>query len=197
MDIVKITLSGQGYDIVRGVVAKKVYNKLKNSETLNNIWIKNLNRQLKKELKSFKQEFHDYGITNGDIVVSVNGEELINLPISVLNSYSFDNVELVDLEGYAYPITDDVVITSIQKVEGIIMDVMFVTQEEFDFTKFKFIEKEIQNENEETIISSLISEVYYDGNPIIFTGIDTELRMANIYFDIKDKKVEKNEKDKN
>lgn len=192
MDIVRITLTGQGYDVVRGIVSKQEYNKLKNS--LNNVWIKDLNKKLRKKLKGFVEEFRDYGITNGDITITVNDEEILNLPISVLDSYSFNDVNLVDLEGYAYPITNDVVMTSIQKLDGVFMDVIFITEEDFNINKFKFIEKEIQNEKENTIINSLISEVYYDGELINFTGNNTELRMSNIYYDIDGgKKVFKNE----
>lgn len=192
MDIVRITLTGQGYDVVRGIVSKQEYNKLKNS--LNNVWIKDLNKKLRKKLKGFVEEFHDYGITNGDITITVNDEEILNLPISVLDSYSFNDVNLVDLEGYTYPITNDVVMTSIQKLDGVFMDVIFITEEDFNINKFKFIEKEIQNEKENTIINSLISEVYYDGELINFTGNNTELRMSNIYYDIDGgKKVFKNE----
>ena len=196
MDIVRITLMGQGYDVVRGIVSKQEYNKLKNS--LNNVWIKDLNKKLRKKLKGFIEEFHDYGISSGDIIITVNEEEVINLPISVLNSYSFNDVNLVELEGYMYPITDEVVMTSVQKIDGILMDVMFITEENFDINKFKFIEKEIQNEKEDTIINSLISEVYYDGQLINFTGNNTELRMSNVYYDIDGgKKVLKNEKGNN
>ena len=194
MDIVRITLVGQGYDVVRGIVSRQEYNKLKDS--LNNVWIKDLNKKLSKKLKGFIQEFHDYGITKGDIVITVNDEEILNLPISVLNSYSFNDVELVDLEGYHYPITNDVVMTSVQTLEGIFMDVIFVTEEEFKINKLKFIEKEIQDENENVIISSLISEVYYDGQQIIFTGNNTDLRMVKFYYDIGKEKVLKNEKNK-
>jgi hypothetical protein len=196
MDIVRITLMGQGYDVVRGIVSKQEYNKLKNS--LNNVWIKDLNKKLRKKLKGFIEEFHDYGISSGDIIITVNEEEVINLPISVLNSYSFNDVNLVELEGYMYPITDEVVMTSVQKIDGILMDVMFITEEDFNINKFKFIEKEIQNEKEDTIINSLISEVYYDGQLINFTGNNTELRMSNVYYDIDGgKKVLKNEKGNN
>jgi hypothetical protein len=84
--------------------------------------------------------------------------------------------------------------TSVQKLEGVFMDVVFVTKEDFDFSKFKFIEKEIQDEKENIIISSLIAEVYYDGELISFTGNNTELRMSNIYYDIGGgKKLVKNE----
>lgn len=193
MDIVRITLMGYGCDVVRGIVKKKDYNGIKNSDSLNNVWVKNLNKKLGK-IKNFKQEFHDYGIVNGDIKVTVNDEEVFNLPISVLSSYNFNDIELVDIEGYHYPVTDDVVVTSIQNFEGIVMDVIFVTEDDFDFSKFKFIEKEISDENEKTIINSLISEVYYDHELIKFEGCDIDLRMSKVYFDIKDKKF-KNEKD--
>jgi hypothetical protein len=195
MDIVRITLCGSGFDVMRGIVSKQEYNKLKNS--LNNIWIKDLNKKIIKKLKSFIGEFHDYGITKGDVIISVNDEEIINLPISVLNSYSFNDVDLVDLEGYHYPNTKEVVMTSTQSLEGVFMDVIFVTEEDFDINKLKFIEKEIQDENENVIIDSLIAEVYYDGQRIIFTGNNTDLRMAKIHYDIGDKKVLKNEKNKN
>jgi hypothetical protein len=196
MDIIRITLAGQGYDVIRGIVAKKEYNKIKNS--LNNVWVKDLNKRIAKNLKGFIKEFHDYGIAKGDMVITVNNQEFVNLPISVLEGYSFNGADLVDLEGYSYPIVDDdVVITSVQKLEGVFMDVMFITQEEFDITKLKFVEKIIQDENENTIIDSLISEVYYDGQEIIFTGNNTDLRMAKIYCDIGKEKVIKNEKNNN
>lgn len=197
MDIVRITLTGYGYDVARGIVAKKDYNRIKNSASLDNIWIKGLKKKLGKQWNEFKEDFHEYGITKGDIIITVNDEEILNLPINVLDSYSFSDVDLVDLEGYMYPITDDVVVTIIQELQGTFMDVVFITEEEFDLRKFKFIEKEIQNEKEEAMISSLISEVYYDGEMINFTGDNTDLRMSNIYFDTGDKKFQKNEKNNN
>jgi hypothetical protein len=194
MDIVRITLTGQGYDVVRGIVSKKEYEKLK---TLDNIWIKNLNKKLKKKLKGFIVQFHDYGISKGEVIISVNNEEVFNLPINILDGYNFNTVNLVDVEGYAYPIiTNDVVMTSVQNLEGVFMDVMFVV-EDFDINKLKFIKKEIQDENENNIIDSLISEVYYDGENIIFTGNNTDLRMVKFYYDTGEEKVLKNEKGKN
>jgi hypothetical protein len=184
MDIIRITLAGQGYDVIRGIVAKKEYNKIKNS--LNNVWVKDLNKRITKNLKGFIKEFHDYGIAKGDMVITVNNQEFVNLPISVLEGYSFNGADLVDLEGYSYPIVDDdVVITSVQSLEGVFMDVMFVTKDDFDVNKLKFIEKEIQDEKENVIISSLISEVFYDGEQIMFTGNNTDLRMSKIYYDDK------------
>jgi hypothetical protein len=189
MDIVRITLTGQGYDVVRGIVSKDEYEKLK---ALDNIWIKNLNKKLRKKLKGFIVEFHDYGISKGEVIISVNNEEIFNLPINILDGYSFNTVNLVDLEGYTYPITKDVVMTSVQNLEGIFMDVMFVV-EDFDINKLKFIKKEIQDENENVIIDSLISEVYYDGENITFTGNNTDLRMVKLYYDTGKEKVLKNQ----
>ena len=153
MDIVRITLTGYGYDVARGIVAKKDYNRIKNSASLDNIWIKGLKKKLGKQWNEFREDFHEYGITKGDIIITVNDEEILNLPINVLDSYSFSDVDLVDLEGYMYPITDDVVVTIIQELQGTFMDVVFITEEEFDLRKFKFIEKEIQNEKEEAPVS--------------------------------------------
>ena len=195
MDIVRVTLHGYGCDVVRGVITKEDYIGMENSDSLLDVWVKDLNKKIFNK-KSFKQEFHDYGITKGDITITVNDDKLLDLPVNILSSYSFNNVELVDLEGYTYPITEDVVVTSIQSFEGIIMDVMFITKDEFDFGKFKFIEKEIHDENEKSIITSSISEIYYDGEKIKFNGSDIDLRMSKVYFDTKDKNL-KNEKNNN
>lgn len=195
MDIVRVTLSGYGCDVVRGIITKKDYEGFENSDSLVDIWVKDLNKKIIKK-NSFKQEFHDYGITKGDIIVTVNDSEILNLPINILDSYTFNDVEIVDLEGYNYPITEDVIVTSIQSFEGIIMDVIFITKDDFDFSKFKFIQKEIHDEYEKPIITSLISEIYYDGEIIKFNGANIDLRMSKVYFDTKDKKF-KNEKNSN
>ena len=50
MDIVRITLSGYGYDVVRGIVEKRNYNELKDSKSLNDIWVKNLNDKITKKI---------------------------------------------------------------------------------------------------------------------------------------------------
>lgn len=195
MDIVRVTLSGYGCDVVRGIITKKDYEGFENSDSLVDVWVKDLNKKVIKK-NSFKQEFHDYGITKGDIIVTVNDSEILNLPINILDSYTFNDVEIVDLEGYSYPITEDVIVTSIQSFEGVIMDVIFITKDDFDFSKFKFIQKEIHDEYEKPIITSLISEIYYDGERIKFNGANIDLRMSKVYFDTKDKKF-KNEKNSN
>lgn len=196
MDIVRITLTGYGCDVSRGIVAKKDYNRINNSNSLDNIWIKGLKNKLGKQWDRFKEDFHDYGITKGDVIIEVNNEEILNIPINILNGYSFSDVDLVESEYYPYPITDEVVVTIIQELEGTFMDFMFMT-DDFDLRKLKFIEKEIHNEKDETIVNSLISEVYYDGEMISFNKNNTDLRMSNIYFDTGDKKFQKNEKNNN
>lgn len=196
MDIVRITLTGYGFDVARGIVTENEYVNIKNSTSLDNVWIKGLNRKIEQKFNGFIKEFRDYGITKGDITITVNDDEVLELPITILNSYSFNDIELVDLEGYHYPVTEDVVVTSIQELQGTFMDVVFITEDDFDFSKFKFIEKEIQNENEEVIISSLISEVYYNGQLLNFDGNNTDLRMSNIHFDTGKTKFQKDEKNK-
>jgi len=183
MDIVRIILTGrEGYDVVRGVITKSVYEEIENSNSLDNVWNKDLNKIFKKNWK-IKKEFHDFGIKKGDITVQLNGEEIINLPIDILEDYIFSDFSLVEEEGYGYPVTNDIVMTSLQTLEGTFMDVIFVTEEEFDFNKFKFVQKTIHDENEKIILDKLISEVYYDGVLLNFSGIETELKMSKVLFD--------------
>jgi hypothetical protein len=183
MDIVRIILEGYGCEVSRGIITKEEYKKIEKSTSLDNIWVKGLYKYLGKKWERIDLQ-QDYGITRGDITISVNDDIILDLPTSVLEAIDF-----VDFEGYNYPVTSDVVMTTVQQHSGKIADIMFMTTEEFDINKLKFVRKEIHNENNEIIIDSLISEVYYDGLPIPFGGSDTDLRMSNIYFD-----TNKNEK---
>ena len=74
--------------------------------------------------------------------------------------------------------------TTIQHQSGTIADIMFIVNGEFDINKLKLVTKDIHNENNKVIIESLISEIYYDGQPLPFGGSETDLRMSNIYFDL-------------
>jgi len=187
MDIVRIKLLGpEGYDVARGVVTKKVYNNIEKSNSLNDVWDKDFNKKIKK-FWDFKKDFHDFGIKKGDIIIELNGKEIINIPLSCLEGFTFSDVELIEEEGYGYPVTSDIVLTSIQQLEGLFMDVIFITEEPFDFNKFKFIKKVIHNEKEEVILNDLISEVYYDGFLLNFEGGFTELRMSKVFFDDEEK----------
>ena len=187
MDIVRIKLLGsEGYDVTRGVVTRNVYNNIEKSNSLNDIWIKDFNKKIKK-FWDFKKDFHDFGIKKGDVIIELNGKEIINIPLSCLEGFTFSDVELIEEEGYGYPVTSDIVLTSIQQLEGLFMDVIFITEEPFDFNKFKFIKKVIHNEKEEIILNDLISEVYYDGVLLTFEGGSTELRMSKVFFDDEEK----------
>jgi hypothetical protein len=112
------------------------------------------------------------------------------MPINVLEDCVFNKFSLIEEEGYNYPVTSDVVMTSLQTLEGVFMDVIFVTEESFDFNKFKFIQKTIHDKKENIILDKLISEVYYDGILLNFSGMKTELRMSKVLFD----NIEKNSK---
>lgn len=187
MDIVRIKLLGsEGYDVTRGVVTRKVYNNIEKSNSLNDVWIKDFNKKIKK-FWDFKKDFHDFGIKKGDVIIELNGKEIINIPLSCLEGFTFSDVELIEEEGYGYPVTSDIVLTSMQQLEGLFMDVIFITEEPFDFNKFKFIKKVIHNEKEEIILNDLISEVYYDGVLLTFEGGSTELRMSKVFFDDEEK----------
>lgn len=187
MDIVRIKLLGsEGYDVTRGVVTRNVYNNIEKSNSLNDVWVKDFNKKIKK-FWDFKKDFHDFGIKKGDVIIELNGKEIINIPLSCLEGFTFSDVELIEEEGYGYPVTSDIVLTSMQQLEGLFMDVIFITEEPFDFNKFKFIKKVIHNEKEEIILNDLISEVYYDGVLLTFEGGSTELRMSKVFFDDEEK----------
>ena len=184
MDIVRIILSGYGCEISRGIITKEEHNRIQNSDSLDNMWVKGLYKYLGKKWERIHLQ-EDYGITKGDILITVNDNIILDLPISVLESLRLNednNRCLVEDCGYVYPKTNDVVMTTIQHHSGIISDILFMTTNYFDVGKLKFIRKKIHNENNE-IIDSLISEVYYDGEPIEVNGSQTDLRMSNIYFD--------------
>lgn len=183
MDIVRIILSGYGCEVSRGIITKEEYKKIEKSNTLDNIWVKGLYKYLGKKWERIHLQ-QDYGITNGDILITVNEETVVDIPISVLDTINFTNNTIVEEKGYSYPETKDVVMTTIQQHSGVIADIMFMTSDKFDVSKLKFIRKGIHNENNDIIIDSLISEVYYDGQPIQLGGSETDLRMSNIYFDV-------------
>jgi hypothetical protein len=189
MDIVRIILSGYGCEVSRGIITKEEHRRIENSDSLDNLWVKGLYKYLGEKWERIDLQ-QDYGITKGDILITVNEEEVLDLPISVLESLCLnENDCMVEDEGYSYPKTNDVVMTTIQHHSGVISDILFITDGEFDVSKLKFIRKEIHNENNETIIDSLISEVYYDGVQLSIDGSKPDLRMSNIYFD-----TNKNEK---
>jgi len=182
MDIVRIILDGYGYDVARGIITKEQYRQIEKSDALDNLWIKGLYKKLGKKWERIDLQ-QDYGIIMGDVIILVNEEEVLDLPTSVLDTIT-SNKNIIEKEKYNYPQTSEVVMTTVQYLSGRIADIMFITNDEFDISKLKFIMKDIHNENGNLIIESLISEIYYDGEPIPFGGSETDLRMSKIYFDI-------------
>jgi hypothetical protein len=182
MDIVRIILSGYGCEISRGIITKEEHNRIQNSDSLDNMWVKGLYKYLGKKWERIHLQ-EDYGITKGDILITVNDNIVLDLPISVLESLCLNDKDcLVEGGVYNYPKTNDVVMTTIQHHSGIISDILFITTDHFDVGKLKFISKNVYNEDNETIIDSLISEIYYNGESIEINGSQTDLRMSNIYF---------------
>jgi hypothetical protein len=187
MDIVRIILDGYGCDVARGIITKEQYRQIEESDALDNLWIKGLYKKLGKKWERIDLQ-EDYGIITGDLTILVNDEEVLDLPTSVLESITLDE-SIIKKEEYDYPRTKDVVMTTVQYLSGRIADIMFITNGDFEVSKLRFITKDIHNEDNDIIIESLISEIYYDGEPIPLVGSDTDLRMSNIYFDFdKDEK---------
>lgn len=180
MDIVRITLNGYGCETARGIITKELYNELENSDILNDIWVKGLYNNLGDNLQRIDL-LKDYGIIDGDLTITVNEDEVLDIPTSVLDSINISD-DFITKQEYQHPKTKDIVMTTVQYHSGIIGDIMFITNEEFDLGKLKFITKDIHNEDNEVIIKSLISEIYYDDVLIPFSGSETDLRMSNIYF---------------
>ena len=178
MDTVRIILHGYGYEVARGIISKEQHKKIKNSKYLDNVWIKGLYKYLGEKWERIEEELWDYGITNGDIRIYVNDEEVLDLPISVI-----DTVSDVDTKEHHHPITEDVVMTTVQCQYGVIADIMFMLDGEFEIQKLKFVEKDIHNQSNEVIINSLISEIWYDDYRLPLNGSSTELRTSNVYFD--------------
>lgn len=183
MNIVRITMEGYGCEIARGTIPKDEYKKVKNSNTLDNVWLKNLYKnKVKKQFKNIEEQFHDLGLINGDLTIEVNFEIVKLLPIGVINDYG-----MTSLEKYGYPQTDDIVLTTVQHQEGIVCDTMFIIDDEFDIDKLKIIEKQIVDKVDNVLIPSLYCEIRYDGQTVPITGTITDLRMSRIFYDTHEK----------
>lgn len=180
MDIVRITLKGYGCEVGRGIITKEQKNKLEKSKTLDNIWVKGLYKHIGKKWKRIELSSYDYGIISGDIIVTLNNQTILDLPTTVLGMDLGDQPLLVKINNH-YPETENIVMTTLQHEQGVIADIMFIT-ENFDISKLVFTQKDIHNSDNDVIIGSLISEISYDGVVIPFTGSETELRLSNVYF---------------
>lgn len=181
MDIVKITLIGYGCEIARGTITQKSHNKVK--RLLEDIWHKKLFKKLKKETE-IKTYSEDYGIIKGDLFIDVNGEQILEHQLTTLEVLSFIEIEEQKIK---YPKTKNTVITTIQHQEGTISDVIFVTKDDFDITKLKFIKKCIEFNIDKELASPLYCELYYDNEKIPLTERNTDLRSSYLYLENKKK----------
>ncbi len=177
MDIVKITLVGYGCEIARGTISNK--NQIKVNKIIDDVWHKNLFKKIKEETK-IKTYSEDYGIISGDIIIEVNGKEIIEHQLTTLEILNFIEVEERRIE---YPKTEDIILTTVQHQEGQICDTMFVTKKYFDLTKLCLIKKNIEYNIDKGLTSSLYCELYYDGEKIPLMSKNTDLRTSFLYLE--------------
>lgn len=175
MDIVKITMNGYGCEINRGIVPNGKEKKLESS--LNDVWFKNVFEKLGEKTK-IKKVINEIGLIKGDVLIEVNGEILIETSIE-----SFETLIGSEQTTVEFPKTNGVVITSIQHQEGVISDTIFILDEDFDINKLKIIKKDIKDRVDNTIISSLYCEMYYEDEIIPMMGNLTDLRMSRLFFE--------------
>lgn len=177
MNIVRVTMTGYGCEIARGTMTKKEFKKLEDSNSLDDIWLKELyKKKIKKQIKTINEQFHTIGLISGDIKIEVDGELILELPINIM-----DNIKT---EYIHYPnVMDDVVITTVQHQEGVVCDTIFITDDEFDLNKMGIINKEIENKVDNPLIPSLFSEIRYKGELVPITGTITDLRMSRVFYE--------------
>jgi len=176
MDFVSIKLNGYGCDLARGVVEKKEdYKKLK--ELNNNVWIEGLYKKVTDKTK-LKEEIHNYGIINGDIIIEVNNIPIIDIPINFLETHC-------DVKDIVYTFknnSNEVVVTTLQYYNMLSLDVGFVVNENFDINKLSVLRKKIFKSDKE-VVRGLYSDIYYDNIKIPITYDTTDLRLSEMYFD--------------
>ncbi len=179
MDIVKITMFGYGCEIGRGTIKQKDYKKLKNLDE--DVWHKNLIKKLK-ETKNIGLEIisEDYGIIKGDIKIEVEGETVLDTQITTLDILDENIVTSHIIE---YPNTEDIVITTVQHLEGVICDILIVIDGDFDIKKLKLIRKDIIYNVDNPLVSSLYCELYYNNEKIPLTDPITDLRNSRLYLE--------------
>jgi hypothetical protein len=179
MDIVKITMFGYGCEIGRGTIKQKDYKKLKNLDE--DVWHKNLIKKLK-ETKDIDLEIisEDYGIIKGDIKIEVEGETVLDTQVTTLDIL---NENIITNQIVEYPNTEDIVITTVQHLEGIICDTLIVIDEDFDIKNLKLIRKDIIYNVDNPLVSSLYCELYYNNEKIPMTDPITDLRNSRLYLE--------------
>jgi hypothetical protein len=175
MEIVTIKLLGYGCEVARGLINEKDYYQVK--EITNNIWVKNLYNEVNQRVDVI-EEIYEYGILSGDIIIEVDNKIVLDIPITILDTQDVVtpiNYKTIKMDG-------DVMVTTLQYYEGLISDVTFVLDGKFDIKKLEVFKKTINN-GEHDLVTDLYSELYYDGEKVPLTGVTTDLRMSEMFFD--------------
>lgn len=175
MDIVRITMVGYGCEVNRGVIPKGKEKTIEKS--MANVWVKGLFEKLGENTK-IKKVVNEVGLIKGDIIIEVNGEIILDIPIN-----SFETLINNKTESVEYPKTDNVVVTSIQHQEGVFSDTIFILDDYFNLEKLTLIKKNIKDKVDNIIIPSLYCEIYYDGELIPMMDDFTDLRMSRLYME--------------
>lgn len=175
MDIVKIIMEGYGCDIARGTMSITEHSKMKHH--IDNVWHKNLYKKLKKE-SNIKTYSEDCGLIRGDFKVYVNEELILDTTLTTL-----DVLGSVDYIRGKYPNTNNIVVTTVQHQEGRFCDTIFILNEKFDISKLRVTKKDIINNVDNPLTSSLYCEVYYDGIKVPLLDSDTDLRNSRLYME--------------
>lgn len=184
MKIVRITLNGHGCEIARGIISKKDYVKVSKSHNLDEVWLDNLyNEKVKKEFQNIEEQINEIGLISGDITIEVDNEIVLDTPINILEVNGMCRYRKIN-----YPETENIVLTSIQNVEGVVCDTIFVTAEDFDIKKLTVIKKEVETKVDFPQIPSLFCQIRYDNEIIPITGKITDLRMSRLYYDTHEQK---------
>jgi hypothetical protein len=175
MDIVRITMSGYGCEINRGIIPEGTEEKIEKS--LDNVWFKDLFKRLE-EKTEIKKVVEEIGLLSGDIRIEVNGEKIFDMSISSSEALIKNEIKSVN-----YPITSEVVVTSIQHQEGVFSDTIFILDDDFELEKLTLIKKDIKDKVDNITIPSLYCELYYEDILIPMMDNITDLRMSRLYLE--------------
>jgi len=177
MDIVKITMRGYGCEIAKGIINKLDYDKINN--LIDDVWYKNLFKKIKESSK-IETYSEDYGLVSGNIKIEVNDDVIIDNDVSTIELLNGINTITKDIEN---PITDEIILTTVQHQEGVICDTIFVLNDKFNISKLSFIKKNIIYNIDNPSISSVYCELYYDGEIIPLIDSETDLRTSRLYLE--------------
>lgn len=175
MNIVRIVISGYGCEINRGVLLEGDQKNIENF--LYDSWVNDLFKKLEEKTK-IEKLVSVVGLISGDVLISVNGELIINTSINSLDSIIKNTVKKID-----YDKKEGVLITSLQHKEGVFSDTVFVLDDNFDLNRLSIVKNDLTDEQNIVNPSLLYSEMYYEDEPIQIVSTSTDLRMSRLYLE--------------